>query len=445
MAQQPKVSARHLVGTFALLASLSASPQSFDCQNASTAIELSICQDKDLGVLDLQLAGALGKLSSSQPDTRAALMADERRWLRERDRRCNKPKSGMKDCLVAEYSSRIADLARYAARVAKSRTAVCQLIADRYRLLAHAHPGEAPLNVLEQAPNSGVQLVSASETIDHASTDLVSWAAKQTPPFKLSPELLESLQDYEQFVSGGNLLKALGVPFYSITRSEGSMGCSNSRSFVVHGGVASLSSTPGESNDDDGSCDMGTRYGAVDTTPVAIIQNYDFRPGMTASLDVWTWHGHGFEASCQVALQYKPHFSSKTLNAWGETCTGSDCSELRDAAFELAEAAETDSDALKARSLERLTDPQRAQFELMEQTFEAQRRDPSSDDAFSIPFIQHDRLYVASIGHFTIGWREYADWSVIFASVDDGKLTPRGVFAVGTWKGDLESVSVSEE
>jgi len=41
------------------------------------------------------------------------------------------------------------------------------------------------------------------------------------------------------------------------------------------------------------------------------------------------------------------------------------------------------------------------------------------------------------------GWRDYADWSVLFEELDDGKLIPRGAFPVGTWKGDLETVSVT--
>ena len=81
----------------------------------------------------------------------------------------------------------------------------------------------------------------------------------------------------------------------------------------------------------------------------------------------------------------------------------------------------------------------------MKETFESQEREPSSNDPFTIPFLHDDRLYLASIGHFAIGWRDFADWSVIFASFDDAKLTPRGAFSVGTWKGDLESVSITEK
>jgi hypothetical protein len=169
MTQQSTVSCRYLMSTLALgvLGSLCAGAQSFDCDKAKSAVELAICGDK---------------------------------------------------------------LDRYASKVMQSRTAVCQVIADRYRPHAHLHPGEPPLRVLEQVPNSGLHLVSASDPVEHPSTELVSWASKQQPPFKLSPDLLKSLELYEQLGGGGNLVKGAGVPFYSITRSEGSMGCSDSRS-----------------------------------------------------------------------------------------------------------------------------------------------------------------------------------------------------------------------
>jgi uncharacterized protein len=449
MRQQPRICSRCLTGAI-LAGTLSASaarPQSFDCDQAKSDIEMAICRSSNLAALDVQLAGTLGKLISAQPDRRAALLSDERRWLRERDQRCKPQVAGqtLEACLTAEYSARIAELNRGASVAAKSRTAVCQLIADRYRPQAHSHPGEAPLEVLVHTPNSGVELVSKSDSVLHPSSDLVSWAAQQTPPFKLSSDMLHALQLYEQLGGGGALYKAPGIPFYSLTRVEGSMACSNSLSFVIDGGVASLVTTPGESNGDDGSCDTAARYGTVDATPVAMVQNYDYRPGMSASLDVWTWQGRQFESACEVRLQYKPHFGANTLNSWGETCAGADCNELRAAAFRLAEAAETDPETLQAQSLKTLTDPQRAQFALIAQAFDAERRDPSADNAINVPLIHRDRVYLASIGNFTIGWREYADYSVVFASLDDGKLTVRGSFAVGTWKGDVESISIAEK
>jgi hypothetical protein len=212
---------------------------------------------------------------------------------------------------------------------------------------------------------------------------------------------------------------------------------------VVQGGIAVPAETPGDSDEAVGDCG-GVTYGLIDTSPVAIAQHYDWRPGMTAKIDVWTWNRQEFSHACQVSLTYKPHFTRKTFNNWGETCDGSDCDELRSASFELAEAAQTGSPARWERSLNRLTAKQRAQFDAMKQAFEAQDRDPLSSDAFVVPVVHHDRLYIAGVGHYTIGWRVYADWRIEFETLDDGKLTSRGTFSVGTWKGDLVTASVTD-
>ena len=51
-------------------------------------------------------------------------------------------------------------------------------------------------------------------------------------------------------------------------------------------------------------------------------------------------------------------------------------------------------------------------------------------------------VYLASIGHATIGWRYYADWSVTFEEAGQSQLLPRGTFAVGMRKGRLVSTVV---
>ena len=439
---------RYFVGAMTLASFVPASvfAQSLDCAKAATAVEHAICDNSDIAQLDTSLGNELKDLIAARPESRSAVLADERRWLRERDRRCTSDGANQKlhDCLTAEYSSRIEQISQRARGTSRPRTELCQVIADRYRPLAHSHPGENPIGVLVRTPKSGVQLAAAPETVWHPATDLVKWAATQSPPFSMSPELIESLQSYEQEGGAGDRIKAPGVDFYSITRTQGSMGCADSRSFVVQGGVAVPAQTPGESDDDDdGQCSTGVAFGKINDSSVAIIEDYNWRPGMTAGVDVWTWTGHGFEAACAVSLSYKPQFSRRTLNDWGETCSGNDCNALRDASFKLAESAEADAEALKVSSVERLNDAQRAQFQVMQQAFEARSREPSSNDAFSVPFLHDERLYIASVGHFAIGWRDFADWSVILETLEGGELKRAGAFAVGTWKGDLADVGVS--
>jgi hypothetical protein len=59
-----------------------------------------------------------------------------------------------------------------------------------------------------------------------------------------------------------------------------------------------------------------------------------------------------------------------------------------------------------------------------------------------LPYVYQGRIYVASLRHFTIGWREFADWSVEFDSLVNGQLVRQGAFAVGMQKGPLTDVSI---
>lgn len=66
----------------------------------------------------------------------------------------------------------------------------------------------------------------------------------------------------------------------------------------------------------------------------------------------------------------------------------------------------------------------------------------TEEDPFLLPYVHEGRLYLASLGHFTIGWRYFADWGVNYKAIEDGKLTPQGHFAVGMIKGEPQKVSV---
>jgi hypothetical protein len=63
-------------------------------------------------------------------------------------------------------------------------------------------------------------------------------------------------------------------------------------------------------------------------------------------------------------------------------------------------------------------------------------------DPLFLPYVLDRRVYVAAVGHFTVGWRVFADWSVQLAAMEDGLLVPRAAFAVGMWKAHVRNVSI---
>ena len=60
-----------------------------------------------------------------------------------------------------------------------------------------------------------------------------------------------------------------------------------------------------------------------------------------------------------------------------------------------------------------------------------------------LPYVHEGRVYMASLGHFTIGWRYFADWSVKFAKLENDKLVQQAAFPVGMGKGQLEGITVT--
>jgi uncharacterized protein len=444
-----------LVVALSMLGPGRAAALSFDCAKASTPTEFALCADTRLWPLDNELGKAVRRELDRHPDQRDSILRKEREWLSQRDRDCPAETLSAEPfhlCLIDAYQKRLAtfsaatslELKQEHARELEKKTRLCKIIADAYRPLANAHPGEAPLEVLAKSTDSPIKLASKFEPIQRPVTDVSNWAAAQNPPFTLSPDLQKKLKQYAEYGNGNaTLIKALGVDFYTIGRIQGSMGCEDDLSFVVRGRIAFPATNP--ENSSEGGCGSGASFATIAGSPATIEQNYDWAPGTSASLDVRTWDGEDFTASCKVSLKYRPRFTSKTLNVWDDTCQGNDCEDLRAASFNLAEAAEANADALQKVSLDALTAKQKEQFAAMKEAFESQARHPSSDDAVSLPFMHHDQLYLASVGNYSVGWRIFADWSVTFSSWDDAKLTPRGSFSVGTWKGDLESVSITEK
>jgi hypothetical protein len=53
-----------------------------------------------------------------------------------------------------------------------------------------------------------------------------------------------------------------------------------------------------------------------------------------------------------------------------------------------------------------------------------------------------NRVFLASVGHFTIGWRVFSDWKVTVEASDADKTREIARFAVGMTPGPIVGVSV---
>lgn len=317
-----------------------------------------------------------------------------------------------------------------------SRVAACKGLLDRYRPLANTHPGERPLTVLAQAGAAGFELTGHGDTMLHPGSDLVSWAKGQQPPVTISAQLSESLASDG---NGGMLQKAPGMPFLMLSRLEGSAACDSSVFILMKDGVALLSRRPFDDAEDN--CPNGGVFASLDSVPLYVRQNYDYQPGMQASLEVATWQADHFEAACTVSLSYRPWVSAKTLNSSEDSCEGTDCEDLRKAAFELVKAKITGTASVESL-LRGLTAQQRERYQAEQSAAEGQPDAGASENVVFVPYVRQGEVYVARIADRTIGWRDYADQSVKFERLEDGKITEKAAFAVGVWKGELENATV---
>lgn len=434
--------------------------QSFDCKKASTVVEHLVCSDPRLGELDVTLATALKQAITAAPARRQELIGDERAWIAERDARCTATHGGRtaadSQCVADRYRAQIAHLEALSAKPVDTVSrgsgseamgaATCNTLAAKYRALGAVSFGKAPLAALTESPRSGVATVEPSNLPD----DLAAWASKQKPPFEIGEDVQREWDRKSNFPAVWQLGQLPGTGFYSISSIEGTAHCYDSLYFEVKDGRAHLASAPAGFEDEEGAgCGVGRSFGRIDDRPAFFQEVYDYTPNMSSTLMVTTWEGGRFAPACTINFSFVPAFGGETLNPHEESCKGPACEQLRRAAFQLAAAVQKSPKNAEAEQLAALSTAQKLQYEaavrLAKPEETSQMSDPGSlteEGPLRVPYVAAGRVYVASLGHFTLGWRDFADWSVTFDALEGGKLVRQAAFAVGMRKGALESLTV---
>jgi hypothetical protein len=330
-------------------------------------------------------------------------------------------------------------------------TAICESIAQRYRPMANANPGKSPLTALSESASSGVVISEPLTTLGNDSTALAHWATAQQPPFWLVDDLQATWDRQAQIASIWELNRLPDTDFYSLSTVAGTAHCLYALYFEVRNGHAALASVP-SGFDDEGGAACGARrvYGKLDRHSALFQEAYDYTPRMSSTLTVAGWERGGFLPACRLTFSFAPAFGPKTVNLHQETCTGTDCETLRRAAFQLAAAVQKSPQAALAEQLASLPAKLKSEYEAAARTTASAGQGVEADpDAITdqhplqLPYLSDGRLYIASIGHFTLGWRHFADWSVRFDALENGKPVPHAAFAVGMSKGELQDLTVA--
>jgi hypothetical protein len=370
-----------------LLSCAHASAQSFRCEEAATVLQRSIC--------------ASAELSSDQTE----------------------PEGGNADAPT------------------------CQIAAQRLSRLTGDFADRSPLNSLTRTTGSGISAGGKIVELDGGTTDLLAWAAAQTPPV----EQAETLGDVALHGESAWLEQLPGTAFYAIHQVGGSAHCYTSSYFEVdrHGHARSAE---GPALAMDGSCMVDRSFGTIDGAPAMFEEHYTRGPEMRSTLKIATRKRDRSWTVCRLRFEYEPLFSDRTLNRWNSSCTGAHCARLREAAFRIASAVQDDPQRARQQLMAALSETQRTDYDKAAEAARPQApviSDQAADPArftkefpFRVPFADGERLYVVSVGHFTTGWQYFADWSVTFRAASQRGTTEEGSFAIGMWKGRILRTSI---
>jgi hypothetical protein len=282
-----------------------------------------------------------------------------------------------------------------------------------------------------------------------------------TPPLELLKALDEVREELVVFdLPGSNLLAANSI--------GGTAGCNSTVFFSVSQGRARL--VPGPlswQNDIGGSCGLTRSFASVDGLPVVIDDDLDAGPRLASTLTLMPRGGGKWLDPCKASFVFAPHFDpAKTLNDWASLdnwenneCGSGGCEGFQRAALNLVRQTQQDRVGVEDHLLAAMTGPQREEYQRLKRV--ADRPDPDDaqadgDDApkhktaaaltdtspLLLPMVVDEHVFLASVGHFTIGWRVFSDWKVAVETGEGDKTREIARFAIGMTQGPIISVSV---
>ncbi len=300
--------------------------------------------------------------------------------------------------------------------------------------------------------------------LTYSRQEFTTRAERLKPPFTPSSELLKALDDLdaEMVVVG-----LPGTNIFAANSLGGTARCNSTVFFSILNRRSRLLQGPESwKNDVGGSCGLTRSFASIDGVPFAIDDDLDFGPSLTSTLTLTPWIDGKWMEPCKVNFVFAPHFDTRSmlndwasLNNWEENNCGTDCEGFRRAALALVRQTQLDPVRAEARLLAAMALPQREEYRRLKHI--ADRPDAAelptgADDAkrrataagltdtspLLLPMIVDNRVFLATVGHFTIGWRAFSDWKVTVETGEADKTREIARFAIGMTKGPIASVAV---
>lgn len=437
------------------LAFLGAGPalgQSFDCSKAATATERLICADRKLGALDVDLAAQVKKALAADPARREALLAEERRWVKERDRSCAAPAGAATDaaktlaCLTRAYEERIAALK---GATEDGRMAICRRLGERYRTAFESAAADersaaanAPLDYLSKWPDSGLVFAETSE-FDGAPA-LFGWTKAQR--LKLSLNEVKAFSELSLPAMGGGIrLEHMpGADYFVASRVLGSAFCYSQVYFWTDHGRVFSGRGPEGWDEGDAGCFVRRWLGRFEGTPAAFEEPIGMWRSLTAKVTVAPWVKDRFAPECRLSLAFSAQFDAREPCSPSEiskdVCEGADCDDLRRATLRLLDERMNGGERRRTA----LASTQNEIFSRLKDISErtAERRFLHGAEEFA-PLLHDGEVYIArSMAALDPRGDELLDRIVTLARLHEGRLEPRAIFVIPVSRGRLLNVSM---
>jgi hypothetical protein len=319
--------------------------------------------------------------------------------------------------------------------------------------------------LLRRSPSGFIPGTTRFTLKAYSQQDFVKQALLLPRPFVPSRQLLRAFDGVQQALvvsdlPGSDLLAANSI--------GGTASCNSTVFFAVSRGRARPVRLPKDwDNDVGGSCGLTRSFASVQGLPVVIDDDLDTGPSLASTLTLTPWDGGKWQPPCTAGFVFAPHFdTAKTQNDWASLdnwenndCGSGGCGGFQRAALDLVRQTQQDRTGVEARLLAGLTPAQRQQFQRLKRA--ADRPDPDDrqtggDDAAKpstaatltdtmpllLPVVVDDRVFLASVGHFSIGWRVFADWKVTVEAAEAERTREIARFAIGMTPGPIVSVSI---
>jgi hypothetical protein len=293
----------------------------------------------------------------------------------------------------------------------------------------------------------------------------VKQVAQLQRPFAPSPGLLKALDGTQEELVVSDLP---GSNLFAANSIAGTAHCNSTIFFSVNRGRGRLVPMPESGqNDSGGSCGLTRSFASVDGLPVVIDDGLDAGPSLASTLTLTPWGGSRWQPPCKASFAFAPHFDpAKTWNDWASLnnwdnndCGSGGCGGFQRAALDLVRQTQQNRAGVEAHLLSGLTAAQREEYQRLKRAADRPNADDpqaGGDDAVKpstaatltetvpllLPMVVDDRVFLASVGHFTIGWRVFADWKVTVEAAEAERTREIARFAIGMTQGPIVSVSI---